>query len=88
MNNVEPLIPIFGMITTVLVAWGVGWTIAQGFKHRRGSGNADPALEREVLALREQVDLIQHQLSETHERLEFTERLLSQSRSVDQLPRG
>ena len=88
--NIGPLIPIFGMITGILTTglffWGVvqvarspiGQAIARRLQGRHGQVDAD--LLADVAALRDQVDMMQQQLSETHERLEFTERLLTRSR--------
>jgi len=45
-------------------------------------------LEAENKALREQVEQMQHQLAEAHERIDFTERLLSQARAPEPLPRS
>lgn len=42
-----------------------------------------PALEE----MRAQLHELQSELAETHERLDFTERMLAQSRTPDQLPR-
>ena len=45
--------------------------------------SANPQFEEMRAALQS----IQAELAETHERLDFTERLLAQSRTPDQLPR-
>jgi hypothetical protein len=86
MNNSEALVAIFGMITGVLITWGLGWGIVRGIREWRGGGQPDRLLEGEVGALRDQVEQMQQQLIEAHERLDFTERLLSQSRTPEQLP--
>jgi hypothetical protein len=88
MNNAEAMVAIFGMIAGVLVTWGIAWGIVAGIKARYASRNSDPSLEGEIAALRDQVDQMQHQLAEVHERIDFTERLLSQARPAEQLPRG
>jgi hypothetical protein len=49
---------------------------------------ADPALDRELTALRDHMDAMQQQLHEAQERLDFTERLLAQQRTPEQLPRA
>ncbi len=81
------VIPILGII---------GWTavkilspITQAFARRigAGSGSGDEVGHRvEELAL--EVEQLRSQLAETHERLDFTERLLAQHRAPEQLPRG
>lgn len=85
------LIPIFGMITgivtTGLFFWGIvqvarspiGQAIARRLQGRHGA--ADAELAADVAALRDQVDMLQQQLGETHERLDFTERLLTRART-------
>ena len=94
----EAMIPIFGMvtgiITTGLFFWGivqvarspVGQAFARRIQGRYGS--ADPELLAEVSALRDHVDALQQQLIETQERVDFAERLLSQGRAPDSLPRS
>ncbi|MGH7733454.1 MAG: hypothetical protein ACREOE_07095, partial [Gemmatimonadales bacterium] len=42
-----------------------------------GGAGSDPAVEAEIDALRFQVEDLRQALSETHERLDFTERLLA-----------
>jgi hypothetical protein len=88
MGYTEGLIPIFGMLTGVLVTGAIVWGVVQGLKYRYGGRLADPALAGEVAALRDQVEQMQHQLAEAQERIDFTERLLSQSRTPEQLPRS
>ncbi len=80
-------IPILGIL---------GWTavrilspITQAFGRRlAGHGGEDDELRAEVEQLRAGVDEMRQQLIETHERLDFTERLLAQGRAPEQLPRG
>jgi hypothetical protein len=84
------LIPVFGMvtgiITTGLFFWGVvqlargpvGQALARRIQGRHGVADAD--LQADMLAVRDQLDFMQQQLSETQERLDFTERLLAQHR--------
>lgn len=94
----ETMVPIFGMvtgiITTGLFFWGIVQVarspVGQAFARRiQGRyGNSDPELLAEVSHLRDQVDVLQQQLTETQERVDFTERLLSQGRAPDSLPRS
>jgi hypothetical protein len=84
------MIPIFGMvtgiITTGLFFWGMVQVarspIGQAFARRiQGRyGDADPELLADIGAMREQMDFMQQQLTETQDRLDFAERLLSQQR--------
>ena len=92
------MVPLFGMvtgiITTGLFFWGivqvarspVGQAFARRIQGRYAS--ADQDLLAEVSALRDHVEVLQQQLLETQERVEFTERLLSQGRAPDSLPRS
>lgn len=74
----------------------VGWTAVKIFgpigqalaKRIAGDGQESHLHERRLDALAGQVEDLRHQLAETHERLDFTERLLAQERSPGQLHRG
>jgi hypothetical protein len=56
---------------------------------RRISGGADgELLERRVEVLMQELEAVKQQLAETHERLDFTERLLAQDKHPEQLRRG
>lgn len=80
-------IPILGIMawTAVKILGPVG----QAFAHRIGGGSeSHPLLEQRVDQLSEELDQVRAQLAETHERLEFAERLLAQGRTPDQLPAG
>jgi len=80
-------IPILGIMawTAVKILGPVGQAIA----HRARGGDAGtPLLVQRVDQLSDDVEQLRAQLAETHERLEFTERLLAQGRSIDQLPKG
>ncbi|MEO8201191.1 MAG: hypothetical protein ABI679_11765 [Gemmatimonadota bacterium] len=91
----DHLIPVFGMISgmvvTGIVIFGfirlmhspVG--VALGRRLQGRAGELDDEVRGDVAWLREQVEEVQRQLSETQERLDFTERLLSQSKQVGQL---
>ncbi|MGH7531898.1 MAG: hypothetical protein ACREL4_01295 [Gemmatimonadales bacterium] len=52
---------------------------AVGTRILGGGAGTDPAVEAEIDALRFQVEDLRQALSETHERLDFTERLLASS---------
>jgi hypothetical protein len=89
------LIPVFGMVTGVLVTGflviglvrimqsPVGIALAR--KIQGGRLEADEDIKAELADLREQLENVQHQLSETQERLDFTERVLTQHKQA-QLP--
>ena len=82
MGPFDALVPIAGMITGVLMTGAIVWGIVQFARLRQQGKLADPGLSHEVAALRDQVDAMQQQLYETQERLDFTERLLTQGRDA------
>lgn len=85
------LIPIFGMVTGVVITGGlifglvrvmhspVGIALGRRIQGRSGD---DEDLRAEVGYLREQVEDMQRQLGETQERLDFTERLLARGKPI------
>ncbi len=88
MNIAEALVQVVGMLKGVLVVWGIAWVAVQFLRHRHSTSAPDPMLEGELAALRDQMDRMQQQLTEAHERLDFTERLLSRFRAPEVSPRG
>jgi hypothetical protein len=84
---IEELVPIFGMITGLLITLGgifafvrltqgpVGQALARRIQ---GHGAGDSEVAAELSDLRDQVDHLRRQLEETQERVDFAERLLSQ----------
>lgn len=79
-------IPLLGIL---------GWTavkilgpIGQAVSRRIAGGSDGEYLERRVELLTAELEQVKLQLAETHERLDFTERLLAQDRNPDQLGRG
>lgn len=55
---------------------------------RRLTGGPDESRDQLIEEVRIALQGVQAELAETHERLDFTERLLAQGRSPDRLPRG
>ena len=89
MQGPEVLIPITFFLTIggVFVARG---EIGRAVAHRiRGGMPADEEVRTELSDLRRDLDTVRAELAETHERLDFTERLLaSNNRPADGLGRG
>jgi hypothetical protein len=89
--NPGDLIPIFGMITGILTVGAMSWAVVaiargplgQALSRRIGGAHHDGDLAQEVMALREQVEEMQHQLIDAQERLDFTERLLTRGDRAD-----
>ncbi len=90
------LIPIFGMITGMVMTLGIIFGLVQLTRGpvgqalaRRIQGRAaetDGEVRMELAELRDQVDALRSTLEETQERLDFTERLLSHARPAERLP--
>jgi hypothetical protein len=85
--NLEPLIPIifFLVVGGIFVARGeIGRALADRI---RGGAGASANLLDEVAELRRDVDGLRADLAETHERLDFAERLLASGRDGESRPR-
>jgi TolA-binding protein len=89
------LVPIYGMITGLLITLGgifglvrlAQGPVGQALGRRiQGQTAVDPDVVAEVAELRAQLDQLRRQLEETQERVDFTERLLSQQRPAERLP--
>ena len=83
------------MAGTIPILGIMGWTVVKILGPigqawgRRIAGGADGDLsDRRFDMLMHELEQVKAQLAETHERLDFTERLLSQGRSAEALPRG
>ncbi len=79
------LVPIFGMMTGIVMMTVLGITIVKvlngpvgkALAKRMGYGGEGEEPSPETEALLERLESVEHRLVETEERLEFTERLLS-----------
>jgi len=88
MEATQAVVAVAGMLTGVLIAWAIAWGVVQHARAQVHGKPADPALAGDVAALRDQMEGLQQQLLEAHDRLDLAERMLSQGRVPDQLPRG
>ncbi len=87
MTDAQAVVALGGMFTGIVVTIAIVWGIVHGIRaHANGRQLPDPAVDRELTALRDQMDSMQQQLHETHERLDFTERLLARQHQAEQLP--
>jgi hypothetical protein len=77
-------LPIVGIVAWAAVK--ILGPIGQALGRRLGGGSDSAHLEQRVETLAEELDQVRAQLAETHERLDFTERLLAQGRQSEQLP--
>ena len=86
----QVVVPVFGMLTGMVVigtmTYGLVRIARSWAEGRKAVAGTDPDLLAAVQALRDQVDSLQHQLAETQERVDFTERLLAQGKAPEQLP--
>lgn len=90
MGAAEVLIPItfFLSVALVFISRGeIGKAIAHSIRARSGGADVQE-LRVELADMRQELDQVRQELLETHERLDFSERLLARSRTSDQLPGG
>lgn len=73
------------LIPIVAIASGAAVKIAK-LKAQAGAG--DPRIADRIASLEDEVDRLRQDLLETHERLDFTERMLAQQRSANLPPPG
>ncbi len=87
----ESALMVLVLIGFVIVAVKVFGPLARAWAHKLEGKVGDPELRAEVDHMREQlgdVDGLRVRVQELEERLEFTERLLTQRRDQDLLQRG
>jgi hypothetical protein len=82
------LIPIAAMLipTVAIIMHGLQKVAAIRLEEARTRAGAGGGSSDAVEALRAEVSELRHELSEVHERLDFTERVLAQSRDATKLP--
>jgi Tfp pilus assembly protein PilO len=83
------------MLGTVPILGILGWTavkifgpLGQAVSKRIAGGSDGEYLEQRLESIVAELEQVKHQLAETQERLDFTERLLAQDRNPEQLRRG
>ncbi len=82
MEDIVALIMIFGGGTAIAISFSpVGKAIADRIRGRSLDPGPDPAVYEEL-------ERIRGEMSELHERVDFTERLLARSREQAQLSEG
>lgn len=84
MNDAAVLIPLAGMLTTIIGTVAISWAVVQVIRIRTQARFVPTDVTRAVADLEERVDQLQQQLVEAHERIDFTERLLTRGRDVSQ----
>lgn len=94
MGGAEILVPIsfFVMAGLVFIARSeIGKAIAHSIRMtaNRGAGGVEAdQLRAEIAEVRAELDGVRQELAETHERMEFVERVLARGRTPEQLPGG
>ena len=79
-GSVGVFIPI-----AAILAWGAVRIVTIQSQHKKSD---DPETSERLQALENEVGSLRQELGETQERLDFTERMLSQQRSPDRLDQG
>jgi hypothetical protein len=79
----DPSVGVFIPITAI-VAWSAVKIASISARNRSGS----PETTQRLAALEQDLGTLRQELSETQERLDFAERLLSQQQAPDRLERG
>jgi Tfp pilus assembly protein PilO len=91
MSDGGPPIVLLIVIAALTAAVIILWPIMRAFGRRlEGKGGGDAALRSDVEQLHTrlgEVDALQARMAELEERVDFTERLLAQSREPDRLQR-
>lgn len=85
-HNMGVLIPILAIFfggVMMISRTPIGAAIAR----RIGGHVADAEVEEQLLEMRRDLDTVRHELADTQERLDFTERALAQVRDGQRLPR-
>lgn len=70
------MVPLLGLSIVGVVVLGRS-RLGEALARRIAAGRYDPVTDQQIAALQDDVAVLRHQLQETQERVEFTERLLS-----------
>lgn len=77
MSDAEVIISLAGMLTTLIGTIAISWAVVRVIQIKSQAKATLPETARAVADLEERVDQLQQQLIEAHERIDFTERLLT-----------
>jgi hypothetical protein len=81
------LIPVIALAFTGLITFSFT-PLGRALARRLGGQAAHPELDERVAQLESDLEAVRHELSESHERIDFAERALAQLRDQRQLPSG
>lgn len=70
------MVPLLGLSFVGVVVLGRS-RLGEALARRVAAGRYDPETDQQIAALQDEMAILRHQLQETQERVEFTERLLS-----------
>jgi hypothetical protein len=76
--------PGHSMIHLALAAGGVWWS--SRLRATQRASTLEGAQMSDVLELREEVEVLRHEMLELEERVDFAERMLAQARELDRIP--
>jgi hypothetical protein len=79
------MVPLLGLSIVGIVVLGRS-RLGEALARRIAGERYNPETDEQITALQEEVAVLRHQLQETQERVEFTERLLSRTDRAGQLP--
>ena len=80
------MIPVLGLSIVGAVVLGRS-RLGDALARHIAGGRYDPEIDEPIAALQEEVAMVRHQLQETQERVEFTERQMSRADRPEPLPR-
>jgi len=81
------LIPVLALGFTGLITFSFT-PLGRALAKRLGGQAGNPELDERVAQLESDLEAVRHELAESHERIDFTERALAQVREHRQLPHG
>lgn len=79
------MVPVLALSIVGVVVLG-RTRLGEALARRIAGGRYDPEMEEQISALQDEVALLRHQLQDTQERVDFTERLLSRTDRAEPLP--
>jgi hypothetical protein len=80
--DAEVIIPLAGMLTSIIGTVAISWAVVRVIQVKSQARMGPPETARALADLEERVDQLQQQVVEAHERIDFTERLLTRGRDT------
>jgi hypothetical protein len=79
------MVPVLALSIVGVVVLGRS-RLGEALARRIAGGRYDPETDEQIASLQEEVAVLRHQLQETQERVDFTERLLSRPAAPSNFP--